>query len=129
LIRAHGISSHSNAATELAAETEWCDVIHVRMNSEGFNMDGPQNDAGKRVEESVRVAKRAHEAGKGIICMKVLGEGKMANDPEMRKKSTKFISQLDSVNTMIVGFTEKEHSSELVANVATSTGKTQSGVI
>ena len=116
VIRAHGISSHSNAATELAAETEWCDVIHVRLNSEGLAMDGPQDDAAKRVEESLRVTKKAHDAGKGIICMKVLGEGKMAND-EMRKKSTTFITQLDSVQCMIVGFTEMAHIPEFVANV------------
>jgi len=124
-IRAHGISSHSNAATERAAEVKWCDVIHVRMNSEGMNMDGPQDDAGKRVEDSLRVTKRAHEAGKGIICMKVLGEGRMANNPEMRKKSTTFITQLDSVNTMIVAFDEKEHITEFLANVkAASTSVT-----
>ena len=117
-IRAHGISSHSNGATELAAATDWCDVIHVRMNSEGMNMDGPLDDAAKRVEESVRAAKRAHDAGKGIICMKVLGEGKMADKPDLRKKSTKFISQLDCVNTMIVGFSEKEHITEFLTNLA-----------
>ena len=120
LIRAHGISSHSNAATELAAETEWCDVIHVRLNSEGMNMDGPQDDP-KTVADGLRVTKKAHDAGKGIICMKVLGEGKMSNDLEMRKKSTKFITQLDCVSVMIVGFTEKEHISEFVTNVAAST--------
>lgn len=118
IIRAHGISSHSNAATELATDTEWCDTIHVRLNSEGFNMDGFPNDAAKRVEEGVRITKRAHDAGKGIICMKVLGEGKMANDPAMRKKSTTFISGLDCVDVMIVGFTELQHISEFVTNVA-----------
>ena len=121
LIRAHGISSHSNAATELAAETEWCDVVHVRMNSEGMVMDGPRDNAAARVEETVRTTKKAHDAGKGVICMKVLGEGRMANDPELRKKSTKFVMELGSVNTMIVGFSEKEHIAEFAANVAALT--------
>ena len=118
VIRAHGISSHSNAATELAAATEWCDVIHVRMNSEGMSMDGPQDNPAKQVEDAVRAAKTAHVAGKGIICMKVLGEGRMADKPDLRKKSTKFISQLDCVNTMIVGFSEKEHITEFMTNLA-----------
>jgi len=120
VIRAHGISSHSNAATELAAATDWCDVIHVRMNSEGMCMDGPQDDAAKRVEESLRAAKKAHDAGKGIICMKVLGEGRMADKPDLRQKSATFISKLDSVNTMIVGFSEKEHITEFLAHVASA---------
>lgn len=120
LIRAHGISSHSNAATELAAGTEWCDVIHVRINSEGLAMDGPRDDAAARVADSVRAAQKAHEAGKGIIAMKIIGqgEGTMVVDAELRKKSTKFVMNLGSINVMIVGFTEKEHITEFVTNVA-----------
>ena len=120
LIRAHGISSHSNAATELAAETEWCDVVHVRINSEGIQMDGPRDDAAARVAEAVRTAKKNHDAGKGVIAMKVLGQGDggMPNDPEMRKKSTKFLMDLGCINVMIIGFTEKEHITEFVTNVA-----------
>ena len=116
LIRAHGISSHSNAATELAAETEWCDVIHVRINSEGVAMDGSGAAA---VAETVRTTKKAHEAGKGIIAMKVVGQGEggMSSNPELRKKSTAFVSQLDCVNVMIVGFTEMPHIPEFIANV------------
>jgi len=120
VIRAHGISSHSNAAAELAAETEWCDVVHLRMNSEGMSMDGPQDNVPKQVEDTLRAAKRVHDAGKGVVAMKVLGEGRMADKPDLRKKSTKFISQLPSVNTMIVGFSEKEHITEFLANVATA---------
>lgn len=117
-IRAHGISSHSNAATEVAAKTPWCDVIHVRVNSEGMNMDGPKDDAAKRIEDTIRTTKLAHDAGKGIIAMKVLGEGKMANDAEMRKKSTKFVVDLDCVDVLIAAFEEKEHITEFVNNIA-----------
>ena len=117
LIRAHGMSSHSTAATERAAQIEWGDVILVRLNSEGFNMDGFPDDPVRRVAESVRVAKLAHDAGKGIIAMKVLGEGRMTENPEMRKKSTAFVSQLDCVDSMIAGFTAMEHIPEFIANV------------
>ena len=117
LIRAHGISSHSFAASELAAETEWCDVVHIRINSEGMAMDG-QLDNAATVPEAVRIAKKAKDAGKGVIAMKVLGEGRMAGDPEMRKKSTKFVMDLGTVDVMIIGFTEMEHITEFAANVA-----------
>jgi len=112
-IRAHGISSHSNAATELAAETDWCDVIHVRINSEGMSMDGSGEAA---VAEAVRTTKKAHDAGKGIIAMKVVGEGRM-NDIEIRRKSTKFVMDLGTVDNMIIGFTEMEQITEFIANV------------
>lgn len=116
-IRAHGISSHSNAATETAANTAWCDVIHVRVNSEGMNMDGPKDDPAKRIEETVRTTKLAHDAGKGIIAMKVLGEGKMSKDADMRKKSTRFVVDLDCVDVLIAAFDEKEHVTEFVNNI------------
>jgi aryl-alcohol dehydrogenase-like predicted oxidoreductase len=114
LIRAHGVSTHSNAAVEHAAQTVWCDTIHVRINSEGMNMDGPRDNPAQRVEESVRAIQTAHNAGKGIIAMKVLGEGKMSGDYELRKKSTNFVKNLDCVDVMIVGFTEKQHITEFV---------------
>ncbi|MDR3233494.1 MAG: aldo/keto reductase [Planctomycetaceae bacterium] len=117
IIRAHGISSHSNASAEVAAETNWCDVVHVRINGEGMNMDGAKEDAVKRVEEGVRITKKIHDAGKGVIAMKVLGEGKMAHDPGMRKRSTRFVAGLDSIDVMIAGFTEKEHITEFIDNV------------
>jgi aryl-alcohol dehydrogenase-like predicted oxidoreductase len=110
VIRAHGISSHSRSATELATTTEWCDVVHVRINSEGMSMDGS-------VEDNVQNIKKCHDAGKGIIAMKVVGEGRMSNDAEMRKKSTKFVMDMGAVDCMIIGFTEKAHITEFVTNV------------
>jgi len=116
VIRAHGISSHSNAATELAAKTPWTDVVHIRINSEGMNMDGPKDDAAVRVAETVRTTKLCKDAGKGIIAMKVVGEGKMKDDPPLRKKSTEFVKGLDCVNVMIVGFDEMWHIEEFIRN-------------
>ncbi len=117
VIRAHGMSSHSCAATELASQTPWCDVVHVRLNSEGMVMDGGE-DSESKVRETVRTAKLAHDAGKGVIAMKVVGEGRMADKPAMRKKSTVFVTKLDCVDVMIVGFSEKEHITEFIDNVA-----------
>ena len=110
LIRAHGVSCHANSALKLASETPWTDVVHVRINSEGVNMEGT-------VQDVVDVTKKVHEAGIGTIAMKVIGEGKFANDLELRKKSVKFVTQLDCIDIMIVGFEEREHITELLANV------------
>jgi hypothetical protein len=83
-------------------------------------MDGPKDDAAKRVEETTRATKMVHDAGKGVIAMKVLGQGDMAKDLAMRKKSTKFVQNLGTVNTMIVGFDEKTQITEFLANVASA---------
>ena len=116
LIRAHGISSHAFAATELAAKTEWCDAVIVRINGEGIEMDGPKDDP-ETVPKAVRSVKMNHEAGKGVLAMKVIGQGTMP-DPEVRKRTTKFLMDLGTINAMVVGFGEKDHITEFVTNVA-----------
>ena len=118
VVRALGISSHSNIATERASKTPWSDVVHIRINSEGMNMDGPKDDAAARVAETVRTARLCKNAGQGVIAMKVVGEGKMADDPAMRKKSTEFVKNLDCVSAMIVGFEEIRHIEEFIRNGA-----------
>jgi len=116
VIRAHGISSHSNVATEHASKTPWTDVVHVRLNSEGMSMDTPQNDLVAGVTETVRTAKLCKDAGVGIIAMKVVGEGRMKDNPALRKKSTDFVKSLDCVSVMIVGFEETWHIEEFIRN-------------
>ena len=114
MIRAHGVSTHSNIATEHAAKLSWTDVIHIRINSEGMNMDGPKDDATARVSETVRTAKLCKDASKGLIAMKVVGEGRMKDDPAMRKRSTEFVKK--HVDVMIVGFEEIQHVEEFIRN-------------
>ena len=110
LIRAHGVSCHANSALKLAAETPWTDVVHVRINSEGVNMEGT-------IEEVVALTQKMHDVGIGTIAMKVIGEGKFADSLELRKKSVKFVTNLDCIDVMIVGFEEREHITEILENV------------
>ncbi len=95
-IRAHGVSSHNLGALQAAAETPWADVVLARINPFGVNMDGP-------VEDVVPALKKLHDAGKGVLAMKVLGEGK----PEVVAKMTeslKFVMGLGTVDAMTIGF-------------------------
>ena len=114
MIRAHGVSTHSNIATEHASKLSWTDVVHIRINSEGMSMDGPQDDAAARVSEAVRTAKLCKDAGKGLIAMKVIGEGRMKDDPAMRKRSAEFVKK--HVDVMIVGFEEIQQVEEFIRN-------------
>ena len=116
LIRAHGVSCHSPNAIELAAKTPWTDVIHARINCEGVNMEGP-GDAQAKIAENVKLMNDAHNAGIGVIAMKVIGEGKFADSLDLRRKSVKFVVDLECVDVMIAAFDEKEHITEFVENV------------
>jgi aryl-alcohol dehydrogenase-like predicted oxidoreductase len=98
IIRAHGVSVHSLEALEAAAESEWVDVIHVRINPYGESMDK------KDPAEVTPVIEKLHKAGKGVIGMKLIGNGKFRNDSEKIDASLKYVLELGTVNMIIVGF-------------------------
>jgi len=99
LVRAVGISSHGLDALKTAASEPWVDVILVRINYAGIRMDAPP-------EQVIPVLERAHNAGKGIYAMKVLGCGPLTSDPE---KAIKYVLNLKCVDAMTIGPTEHEH--------------------
>jgi predicted aldo/keto reductase-like oxidoreductase len=95
-IKAHGVSCHNLPAFERVPGEPWCDVVLARINPFGVRMDGP-------VEKVVPVLKKAHEAGKGVLGMKIMGEG----DPEVvakKEESLRFIADLGCVDAMTIGF-------------------------
>lgn len=108
VIRAHGVSIHSIEAMEAAVVEPWVDVIHARVNIYGHRTDGP-------IEKVVPLLQKAHAAGKGIIAMKLAGEG--AFDAEQRRTNLRFVMDLDCVDALIVGFEKPEHIDEFKANV------------
>jgi hypothetical protein len=112
LIRAHGVSVHSLPALEAAAEEPWVDVVHARINPYGHRTDVPQ---GEFVAKVIPVLKKIHAAGKGIIGMKLIGEGRF--DPQQRKHTLKFVMELGCVDCLTVGFEKPEQIDEFMANV------------
>ena len=96
IIRAHGLSSHSLDAVETAVNEPWVDAMHVRLNVYGVNMD----DTVEKVEP---VVKQLHLAGKGIIAMKVLGEGVLANSDEQKNNTFSYVLRLGAVDVLTVG--------------------------
>jgi len=107
-LRAHGASIHSLAALEAAAAEPWVDVIHARVNKYESRTDGP-------MEKVVPVLNRAHAAGKGVIAMKVCGEGTF--DARQRAENLRFIMGLDCIDAMVIGFEKPEHIAEFRSGV------------
>ena len=102
IIRAHGVSVHSLQAMKDALASDWVDVIHVRINPYGIAMDKPEP------QEVVDVIHQLHDAGKGVIGMKLVGNGKLRDQSEKIDNSLKFVLGLESVDMMIIGFEENE---------------------
>lgn len=95
IIRGHGASIHSTEAMEAAAAEPWVDAINARVNQYRQRTDGP-------MEKVVPIMKRIHTAGKGVIAMKLNGEGTL--DARQREANFRFVKNLDCVDSMIVGF-------------------------
>lgn len=110
IIRAHGVSCHSLAALEAAANEPWVDSVHVRINAYGENMDAPP-------EEVAPVLKKMHEAGKGVIGMKLIGEGSFRNSDEKRDNSVRYVLGLGCVDAMVVGFEKVEEIDDFAVRV------------
>lgn len=98
IIRAHGVSVHSLDAMKKAVASPWGDIIHVRINPYGIAMDKPEP------EEVIEVINQLHESGKGVIGMKLVGNGEYRDDSQKIDHALKFVLGLGSVDMMIVGF-------------------------
>ena len=114
IIRAHGVSVHSLDAMKDALHSPWVDVIHVRINPYGIAMDKPDP------AEVVEMIQKLHKAGKGVIGMKLIGDGKLRNDSEKIDHALRFVLGLGSVDMMILGFEEKEQIDNYVARMKTA---------
>ena len=93
------MSCHNLKALERVAEAEWADVVLARINPFSSHMDGP-------TETVAPIVEKIHKAGKGVLGMKILGEG----DPKIVAKmdeSLKFVAELGSVDAMTIGFLSK----------------------
>jgi aryl-alcohol dehydrogenase-like predicted oxidoreductase len=102
IIRAHGVSVHSFDALKIASESPWVDVIHVRINPYGINMDR------KDPNEVIPVIEKFHKSGKGVIGMKLIGNGSFKNDSEKVDASLKYVLGLGTVDMVIIGFEQPE---------------------
>ena len=110
IVRAHGVSCHSLPALQAAADEPWVDSVNVRINAYGKNMDGPV----AKVEPVVR---KLHKAGKGVIGMKLIGEGAFRNSDEKRDNSVRYVLGLGCVDAMVVGFEKVEEIDDFAARV------------
>ncbi len=110
LVRAHGVSCHSLEALEAAANEPWVDSVHARINPYGVQMDAP-------AEKVAPVLKKLHDAGKGVVGMKLVGEGQFRDSDEKRDESVRYVLGLGCVDAMVVGFEKVEEIDDFAARV------------
>ena len=111
LIRAHGTSCHGMDPLRTSAKNPFVEVDLARINPEGLIMDDKKPDeVASRLEEM-------HDAGKGVIGMKILGEGRIKT-PERKDASLRYVLGLGTVNAFIIGFESPDQIDDLLKRTA-----------
>src|SRR5580658_696448 len=108
IIRAHGCSCHSIEALRAAAKSPWVEVDLVRMNPIGSHMDADP-------ETVAAVIREMRAAGKGIIGMKILGQGDMRNRQD---DALKYALSMGLVDAFTIGAENKAEQMDLIRCIA-----------
>ena len=95
IVKAVGVSCHNIDALREAAVHPWVDVIMARINPFNTLMDGPP-------DEIKTILATAKNNGKGVIAMKVFGEGQHVADDE-REASIRFVLTQGNTHCMTLG--------------------------
>jgi predicted aldo/keto reductase-like oxidoreductase len=106
-IKTKGVSCHSLPALQTAQATDWNEVHLVRINPQGKHMDIKTGDSGGKNQADVSAVlaeiKAMHDKGRGIIGMKICGNGDFANDPAEREKSVRFAMNNPNIDCVVIG--------------------------
>jgi 1-deoxyxylulose-5-phosphate synthase len=108
IIRAHGCSCHSIEALRAATKSPWVEVHLVRINPVGAYMD---SDPGTVVS----VIREMRAAGKGIIGMKILGQGELR---DRQDEALRYALSLNLLDSFTIGAESKSEQEDLIRRIA-----------
>lgn len=106
IIKTVGVSCHNWDAMVAAVDNPWVDVILARINPFTTHMDGSPQDVNS-------LLKKAKDNGKGVIGMKIFGEGKNTTDEE-RSQSLRFAIKDSNIHCMTIGVESVSQVDDLV---------------
>ena len=119
-IRSKGVSCHSLPALRSATATPWAEVHLVRVNPQGRRIDGEEesgwNDTVHDVSPVVAQLKAMRAKGRGIIGMKIIGDGIFANADD-REKSIRFAMSLPELDAVVIGFKNRNEIDEAIRRI------------
>jgi aryl-alcohol dehydrogenase-like predicted oxidoreductase len=110
-IRAHGCSAHGFPGLKVCVDSDWVDAVHIRINPFGAKMNGS-------VTDNLAVATQLKAQGKGLIGMKILGEGTFAEDKAKVDQSIKFALREAQVDVLNIGFLDIGQIKEIAERIA-----------
>jgi predicted aldo/keto reductase-like oxidoreductase len=107
IVRSHGCSCHSLEALQMAAKTPWVHVDLARINPAGLMMDSEPANV-------VAVLRQMKAAGKGVIGMKILGEGGLRDRVD---EALRYALSLDCVDCFTIGPGNREELADLIRRI------------
>jgi 1-deoxyxylulose-5-phosphate synthase len=107
IIRAHGCSCHSIEALRAAAKSPWVEVDLARINPIGSHMDADPASV-------VSVLREMRAAGKGVIGMKILGQGDMRTRQD---EALKYALSLDVLDAFTIGAESTAEQEDLIRRI------------
>jgi aryl-alcohol dehydrogenase-like predicted oxidoreductase len=108
IIRAHGCSCHSIEALRAATKSSWVEVHLVRINPVGAYMDSDPQTV-------VTVMRDMRAAGKGIIGMKILGQGELRNRQD---EALRYALSLNLLDAFTIGAESKSEQEDLIRRIS-----------
>jgi aryl-alcohol dehydrogenase-like predicted oxidoreductase len=108
IIRAHGCSCHTIEALRAAAKSPWVEVDLVRINPIGSHMDADPGTV-------VSVLREMKAQGKGIVGMKILGQGDLRNRQD---EALKYALSLGVLDAFTIGAESRAEQQDLMRRIA-----------
>ena len=119
-IRAKGVSCHTLPALKAAVVSGWPEVHLVRVNPQGKYMDGADitwdGQAATEVAPVMEQIKIMHDKGRGVIGMKLIGNGDFT-DPADREKAIRFNMACKDIDAVVIGFTSEQQVDEAIERI------------
>jgi len=118
-IRAKGVSCHSLPALRAAVASDWTEVHLVRVNPQGKRIDGMAEEVWNNDDPTHDVVpvlaeiKTTHAKGRGVIGMKIIGNGQFVNAAD-REKSIRFAMACKEIDAIVIGFTSRAQIDEAI---------------
>ena len=108
ILRAHGVSCHSLPALRAAAASPWVEVDLVRLNPIGSHMDADPDTV-------IKVIQQMRAQGKGIVGMKILGQGDLSDKPS---EAIRYALGSGVLDAFTIGAESRRQQDDLIERVA-----------
>ncbi|MEK7403704.1 MAG: aldo/keto reductase [Acidobacteriota bacterium] len=107
IVRTHGVSCHSLEALQTAAKTPWVRVDLARINPAGMLMDADPATV-------VPILRQMKAAGKGVMGMKIIGEGGLRDRVD---EALRYALSLDCVDCFTIGPADRKELTDLMQRI------------